>query len=377
MITEKNMSSKADSIVDLYTDLQQQIIFRIINLIGATNADKVDASNVLLWQAEQLKKAGLLSNQTIELLADVTGKAESQIRSLVLDDGRTINNEINRQLEHLTDVHPKVMPDNSNILNNLLNQTYKDINNVTNETLGGNNQANNAAVRAFRKVVNQSTVETISGLKTHERAVNDAIYKLADSGLETNLVDSAGRRWALDSYVRSVVNTTAHRTFNETRMHSMGEFGVTLVTMDSHAASRPACAPIQGHILNRVPRDDPNFDSEYDTIFDHGYGTPAGTQGINCHHSLFPYVKGVSTNSFKPHDPDEAVKNGQIRQQQRALERNVRRDKKMLEVAKRLNDEEKINHYKNMLATHRGRIRQLVKDNDFLYRDYSREKIYK
>jgi hypothetical protein len=84
----------------------------------------------------------------------------------------------------------------------------------------------------------------------------------------------------------------------------------------------------------------------------------------------------VSTNSFKPHDPDEAVKNGQIRQQQRALERNVRRDKKMLEVAKQLKDETKINHYKNMLATHRGRIRQLVNDNDFLYRDYSREKIY-
>lgn len=155
MITEKNMSNKADSIVDLYSELQQQIIFRIINLIGVSKADKVDSSNVLLWQAEQLKKAGLLSNQTIELLSDVTGKAESQIRSLVLDDGRTINNEINRQLEHLTDVHPKVMPDNSNILSNLLNQTYKDINNVTNETLGGNNQANNAAVRAFRKVVNQ------------------------------------------------------------------------------------------------------------------------------------------------------------------------------------------------------------------------------
>ena len=242
------MSSKADSIVDLYTDLQQQIIFRIINLIGATNADKVDASNVLLWQAEQLKKAGLLSNQTIELLADVTGKAESQIRSLVLDDGRTINNEINRQLANLTDTHPHVMPDNSNILNNLLNQTYKDINNVTNETLGGSNQANNSAVRAFRKVINQSTVETISGLKTHERAVNDAIYQLADSGLETNLVDSAGRRWALDSYVRSVINTTAHRTFNETRMNSMNEFGVTLVTMDSHAASRPACAPTHDSI---------------------------------------------------------------------------------------------------------------------------------
>ena len=90
MLTEKNMSSKADSIVDLYSELQQQIIFRIINLIGASKADKVDSSNVLLWQAEQLKKAGLLSNQTIELLADVTGKAESQIRSLVLEDRKSV-----------------------------------------------------------------------------------------------------------------------------------------------------------------------------------------------------------------------------------------------------------------------------------------------
>lgn len=370
------MSNKADSIVDLYSELQQQIIFRIINLIGATNADKVDASNVLLWQAEQLKKAGLLSNHTIELLADVTGKAESQIRSLVLDDGRTINNEINRQLEHFTDMHPKVMPDNSNILSNLLNQTYKDINNVTNETLGGNNQANNAAVRAFRKVVNQSTVETISGLKTHERAINDAIYRMIDSGLQTNLVDSAGRRMSLEGYIRSVINTTAHRTFNETRMNSMDGFGVTLVAMDSHPSARPACAPIQGHVVNRVPRSDTKFDPDYDTIYDHGYGEAGGTQGINCHHSLFPFIKGVNTNPFEQYDPDEAIAKGKVQQKQRALERNVRLDKKKLEVAKRLGDEDGINHYKNMLANHRAKIRSLVKDNDFLYRDYSREKIY-
>ncbi|MGI1808861.1 phage minor capsid protein [Pediococcus pentosaceus] len=376
MITEKDMANKANSIVDLYSELQQQIIFRIVDLIHDSKFDSVDENNVLLWQVEQLNRAGLLTEDTIQLLSSVTDEAEAKIKSLVLDNGQTVNTEINQQLTKLTSTQPKVLPNNQQILNGLLNQTYKDLNNVTNESVGSRNQQNNTATRAFRDIINKTTVETISGLKTHERAINDAIYRMIDSGLQTNLVDSAGRRMSLEGYIRSVINTTTHRTFNETRMNSMDGFGVTLVTMDSHPSARPACAPIQGHVVNRVPRSDTKFDPDYDTIYDHGYGEAGGTQGINCHHSLFPFIKGVNTNPFGQYDPDEAIAKGKIQQKQRALERNVRLDKKKLEVAKRLDDEDGINHYKNMLANHRAKIRSLVKDNDFLYRDYSREKIY-
>ncbi|MGN8987964.1 phage minor capsid protein, partial [Ligilactobacillus salivarius] len=54
--------------------------------------------------------------------------------------------------------------------------------------------------------------------------------------------------------------------------------------MSSYPNSRKACAYIQGKVVNIVPIDDPNYNDKYDSIYNHGYGEPAGTLGINCRH---------------------------------------------------------------------------------------------
>lgn len=156
----------------------------------------------------------------------------------------------------------------------------------------------------------------------------------------------------------------------------MKNYNVTLDTMSAHSASRPACAPIQGKIINIVPESDPNYDHDYDSLYNHDYGKASGTQGVNCHHRLFPYVKGVSTNTFEHPDEKKAIENGQIQQKQRALERNIRLDKRIIEYADKAHDVYVKNHYQNYLAAHRKKIRDLVEDHSFLHRDYSREKIY-
>ncbi|AYE37490.1 hypothetical protein D1B17_01960 [Companilactobacillus zhachilii] len=109
-----------------------------------------------------------------------------------------------------------------------------------------------------------------------------------------------------------VINTTAHSTFNQVRMSTMSEYDVTLAAMSSHAASRPACAPIQGKIVNTVPSSAPRYNPKYDSIYNHGYGEPAGTQEINCHHSLYLFIEGVSTNPFKHPNTEKAIKSGDI-----------------------------------------------------------------
>ena len=87
------------------------------------------------------------------------------------------------------------------------------------------------------------------------------------------------------------------------------------------------CAPIQGHIVCIVPKSDPRCDNSYPNIYDHGYGTPAGTGGINCSHMLVPYIKGVSHNYFEKYDPKEAVAKMKIQEKQRYLEREANHPK--------------------------------------------------
>lgn len=52
-----------------------------------------------------------------------------------------------------------------------------------------------------------------------------------------------------------------------------------LALMSSHPNSRPACAWIQGHVVNIVPPESSDYNDKYDSIYNHGYGEPSGTQG--------------------------------------------------------------------------------------------------
>ena len=193
--------------------------------------------------------------------------------------------------------------------------------------------------KAYRQILTESTTATVTGLMTHEDAIQAAMYRVVDKGLPTTLIDKAGRNWSIEGYTRMVVNTTVNRAFNEVRLQRMKDFDMHLALMSSHPNSRPACAPIQGHVVNLVSPSDPDFDPHYDSIFNHRYGEPSGTQGINCRHILLPYEPSVSENHQPQYDPDEAIKNGKLVQQQRARERAIRDAKKRLRVAEQLGDD--------------------------------------
>ncbi|MFD1418535.1 phage minor capsid protein [Companilactobacillus keshanensis] len=249
------------------------------------------------------------------------------------------------------------------------------MNNVVNQSLISRNYGQNSATRTYQDIINKSTIETIVGLKTHEQAVFDNVNKWVKAGMKTNLVDKAGHNWSLEGYTRMVINTAAHNTYNKTRMNVMDKYDVTLAMMSSHAASRPACAPIQGLVVNTIPSSDPRYNPKYDSIYNHGYGEAGGTQGINCHHELFPYIEGVSTNPFTHPDTDEAIEKGKIQQKQRALERRIKNDKKQLNAAKKIGTADDISKLKAKHNHHSSEIKKLIKDNEFLKQNYSRERI--
>src|SRR5699024_11585087 len=95
--------------------------------------------------------------------------------------------------------------------------------------------------------------------------------------------------------------------------------------MSSHPNSREACAYIQSKVVNIVPTDDHNYNDKYDSIYNHGYGEPAGTLGINCRHKLFPFTPGVNVNNMTQYNPKEAIRNGNLRQKQRYYEGSIDR----------------------------------------------------
>lgn len=381
MGARERFEQAASKISDYYQALEGQIFNLIVNALKKGDYKHVDQNDVVMWQAQQLQKIGQLNKETAKLIARKDGLSQHAVEDLIKFHGMAITDEIDSQLERLTGKHLGVSNEVSMLVSGIAQQTWTDLQNNVNESLVSRNHGQSAVTRAYRQVLTESTTATVTGLMTHKDAVESAMYRIVDKGLPTNLTDKAGRNWSIEGYTRMVVNTTVNRTFNEVRLQRMSDFGMHLALMSSHPNSRPACAPIQGHVVNLVSPSDPDFDPHYDSIFNHGYGEPSGTQGINCRHILFPYEPGVSENHQPQYDPDEAIANGKLVQQQRARERAIRDAKKRLAVAEQLGDDQMVSRAKTLLRARQTKLRQFISDTNagrdtpLLTRDYTREKI--
>ena len=374
----EQMLAKADKIADYYVKLQQKIFYLLIDSFKTTRPELInqdDPDSILEWRLRALSKIGALTKDTIKIVSNTSGKSESYIYDLIKDDGLEVAKDINAELSDALKQNKPISPEVNSIISSYAAQTFRDINNNVNQSLLSTNYSKNGAVRAYQDIINQTVLEVQTGLKTPDRALKDNIYKWRDNSIKTNLVDKAGHNWSLEGYTRTVIRTTAARTYNDLRIQSMKDFDSVLATMSSHPASRPACAPIQGKIVNIVPRESPRCDPEYPSIYDYGYGKPSGCFGINCGHKLYPYIKGVSHNFQKQYDPKEAVKKQKIQQKQRYYERNIRRLKYDLDLARRQNDVASERKFNQAIRGYQSKLRDLVKANDFLTRQYDREQI--
>lgn len=280
MGAREQFEQSGQKIIDAYSTLQEQIFEVIINTLKEGDYKHVDKEDVVLWQAEQLQKIGRLNQRATKLMAKADGLSQAAIEDLINFHGLQIKKEIDGELQHAVNSPIPPSEEAKLLIKGIVDQTWTDLQNNVNETLITRNYSNNSAItQTYRRILTESTAATISGLLTHEDAVNSAIYRAVDRGLPTRLIDKAGHTWSLDGYVRTVINTTVNRTYNAVRLQRMKDFDMHLALMSSHPNSRPACAYIQGHVVNLVPPESPDFNPRYDSIYNHDYGEPSGTQG--------------------------------------------------------------------------------------------------
>lgn len=371
---------KASNIADYYAYTEQQMFYILIDSFKKTRPELMtaekDPQKIMEWRLKALSELGGLTDKVINLISRSSGYSRRAIYDLIEKDGLKVTKQLNRKLARTLKkpVHDVSLQSRA-IINSYVNQTMRGVNNYVNQTLLTRNYGKNTAAKTYQEIVNKTVLDVIVGKKTPQKALMDNIYSWRDKGMSSALIDKAGHQWSLEGYTRAVIQSTTSRVYNDLRIQSLKEFDSVLCVMSSHPAARPACAPIQGKIVCIVPKSDPRCEDSYPNIYDHGYGTPAGTQGINCQHALYPYIKGVSHNYQKQYDPDEAVKKMQIQQKQRYYERGVRKNKRKLELAQRAGDADGISRYSAGVRGYQAKLRKIVKDHDFLARQYSREQI--
>ncbi|HHT50785.1 MAG TPA: hypothetical protein GXZ78_04840 [Eubacteriaceae bacterium] len=92
----------------------------------------------------------------------------------------------------------------------------------------------------------------------------------------------------------------------------------------------------------------------------------------NCRHNLSTYFPGITTLPKVP-NPKEALKNYEQEQKQRALERAIRNQKRVVEGTI---DKENLKTEKGKLRQIQANMRKHLGDNPQLRRAYRREKVH-
>ena len=67
MITPDKMQRDADSITNIYSELEDRIFNIIIKALKQSRFENVEKEDVLLWQTKQLSKMGVLNEKVINL----------------------------------------------------------------------------------------------------------------------------------------------------------------------------------------------------------------------------------------------------------------------------------------------------------------------
>lgn len=370
-VTPYQLDIWSSNMAELYNSLEGEIIRIIIKRLNRGHDD------ILQWQAEKLQELRLFNSDVTRLLSEVIKVAESEIKRMLEDTGVRIIKDVDNAMPY--DI--KSIPNNiDQVMRGYYNQAWSEIHNYVNQTLVTTHYGHGTATRAYQDVLNRTSAMFNSGLYTFEDSLEISITELAQKGIDSVLVDSRGRRWNIEGYVRNLLKSTLGNTYDEVRKERMADYDVHTVVVTSHAGAREACSRIQGNVVDlrrpeELPHDWP-YKSIYDPYWQAEYGTPEGHRGINCRHLHIPFIPSVNTNNQSKFDSELNKRVAKARDKQRRIEREIVKYKKNHMVAKKLGSD-KADYWKMMVGRRQKAMREHLKENgDYLSRNYKREKVY-
>lgn len=370
-VTPHQLDLWSSTFSELYNALEGEIIRQLIKRLSNGRTD------ILEWQAQALKELHLFNKDCAEYLAKVTGIAEDEVYRMFEETGIGTIESVDTAVPNATAPLPTNL---DNVTRAYADQAWHDIDNLVNQTLVSTNYGYGAATRMYQQTLTRTQQLFNAGFLTFDQALERAIQEMAQKGVKSTFIDKGGHTWSMERYVRTVLKSTLGNTYNQLRTERLGEYGQYLVRVSQHVGAREACSRIQGHVVDMRPMDQIPADSKYRSIYDPywqaEYGTAGGHRGVNCGHSHFIFIDGVNTNTSEPIDPELNAKVRQLTDKQRRLERQVVKFKKNQMVSEALGNQEGADAWGKKVRANQKALRDLVASNDYLSRNYKREKVY-
>lgn len=314
-----HISEGAEQIsAQLHTDILKDIVRRI-------QARQKRGNDYLLtavdkWQVESLLDAGYLREEVAQDIAKATGLQQTEIAEAFEDAGVRAMQYDDRiyQQAGISPISLWESPHMVRLMQRNYEATMGEWTNFTRTTA-------DAAQTAFIDTMDQIYNRVLAGASGYISAFTDAIDRLASNGLY--ITYPTGHRDTLETATLRCVRTGVSQATAQIQITRMDELDIDLVVVSSHMGARPDHEVWQGKIYSRsgTSRKYPDF------VESTGYGSGEGLCGWNCRHSFSPYFEGMD-NPFLNYDSDENREAYELSQQQRAMERAIRKTKRRKEV---------------------------------------------
>ena len=242
-------------------------------------------------------------------------------------------------------VPPEITPNQMQAFEYFYRQSADKLNLVNTVMLESTEQVyaatvSDAAARIARtqNILNVGAGEVVTGVSSWNQAMHDAVAKMVENGI-TGFVDHGGHKWSPEAYAAMDIRTTMFNVAREATWELNDQYGNDLYQVSSHNGARPLCYPWQGKVISRTDTERDVEDLYGNTVHVYpqsatSYGQAAGLFGVNCKHYPMTFIPGFSDIKGEPQDPEENEKTYAESQQQRALERRLRNEKRDLAVMK-------------------------------------------
>lgn len=386
----------ADAPAGIYQDLEEQLMANIIR--HCRDYGQPIATDE--WLMKKLAEIGRLNQENIRIIAKSTGLSQTAMERMLNEMAEQALEEVEPAMAYLSrqglvgEAVPAAESRNVRQAMKSMNDQAKDTLNRCNTTMlykardaykgFVQNVATVATGIASRQevldVLNKAVDAVVIGAESRQQAVRKCIRELNEKGIPA-FVDKAGREWTPEAYVNMAMRNTAKNVTDEVESARCQDYGCNLIEISSHSGARPKCAKDQGKIYDLDNGsgyvEDANGNKiRYYPWNSTSYGEPDGILGINCTHNKFPFWPGESLQSYFPTEDMEAndklYKETQV---QRALERNVRKQKRECMLYDQIGDKEAFEQAAVKLKAKESRLKAYVDRNDKLHRRKDREQV--
>ena len=246
---------------------------------------------------------------------------------------------------------------------------YPDKEYTLNDAKDGQNTiltAFNSIMQAEAQAISFALTAFVTGVGIIAGATSGKVAQVYDNTvvpeLEKGLVGKVTKNGAhleLSSYVEGVTRETSQQALLMGESAVANAAGQYLVRISSHPSCCPKCQPYQGAILI----DDVFADGKPDGV--HELLSTAVGYGLfhwNCRHKKTIWIPGKTTEQaqHKQYDEKKVAKNYEIEQEQRALEREIRRLKR---IATTSLDDNQSKRVQDSIADRQKQLNTLIEDS--------------